>query len=51
MRNEEYTFVTDFCKWDLMRFQPKTYIFTEEAWFHLGGYIHALTTGIGTVLI
>jgi hypothetical protein len=25
-----------------MRFQHKTYIFTEKAWFHLSGYIDPL---------
>lgn len=37
IRNEKYTSVIEFCRWDLIRF-----IFTEEIWFHLSRYIDAL---------
>jgi hypothetical protein len=37
---EERIFVTGFCRHDGVR-DPKLTFFTDEAWFHLSGYISA----------
>jgi hypothetical protein len=37
---EEHIFVTGFCGQCMMVLMTKTYIFADEVWFHLNGYIN-----------